>query len=80
LIDGDVEAARAVCAAVADALAGSEADAELVFVDESGAEREQTLSTWLRGLGEDDVTGWLPPDAAAARAWQDLVDVLLDER
>ncbi|MDP2340478.1 MAG: hypothetical protein Q8O67_05955 [Deltaproteobacteria bacterium] len=80
LIDGDVEAKRCVCAAVADAIGGSEADVELVFVDDDEKEREQFLSAWLRGLGEADVTGWLPCDEQASRAFQDVVDVLLDER
>jgi hypothetical protein len=31
-------------------------------------------------MGEDDVVGWLAPDEVAARAWQDIVDVILDER
>lgn len=80
LVDGDVEAFRAVCAAVAFAIEGSEADAELVFVDDAGAEKALSLSEWLRSMGEDDVVGWLGADEVAARAWQDIVDVILDER
>lgn len=91
LIDGDVEAFRAVCAAIADAIEGSEADAELIFVDEdvdeevvgaagAATERTSSLSLWLREFAEADVVGWLPPDAAAARAFQEIADVLTDER
>ena len=80
LLDGDVEAFRGVCSAVADAVVGTEADAELVFVDDNGGERELLLSGWLRALGEADITGWLPTDERAAQAFQDVVDVLLDER
>jgi hypothetical protein len=76
-LDGDDEAARAVCLALAHALDGSEADLELVLVDNDGSERETCLSRWLRGLADLPVAGRLPPHASARDAFADVVDVLL---
>jgi hypothetical protein len=76
-LDGDDEAARAVCLALAHALDGGEADLELVLVDNDGSEREMCLSMWLRGLADLPIAGRLPPHASARDAFADVVDVLL---
>ena len=87
VIDGDVEALRALCAAVADAIAGTPADVEVVVVDDDGTaegatlqRRARSLSAWLRALGAAEVKGWLPWSQAATQAFQDVVDVWLEER
>jgi hypothetical protein len=76
-LDGDDEAARAVCLALAHALDGGEADLELVLVDDDGSERETRLSTWLRGLADLPAAGRLPPHASARDAFADVADALL---
>lgn len=76
-LDGDDEAARAVCLALAFALDGGEADLELVLVDDDGSERETRLSAWLRGLADLPAAGRLPPHASARDAFADVVDALL---
>lgn len=76
-LDGDDEAARAVCLALAHALDGGEADLELVLVDDDGSERETRLSLWLRGLADLPAAGRLPPHASARDAFADVVDALL---
>jgi len=76
-LDGDDEAARAVCLALAHALDGGEADLELVLVDDDGTERETRLSMWLRGLADLPAAGRLPPHASARDAFADVIDALL---
>ena len=78
LVDGDVEAWRAACAVISEALAGTDADVELAF--DEGGEDVQPFSTWLQVLAEHDVVGWLSAHPAVSGAWQETVDVLLEER